>query len=74
MWDLLFKFIDGDTNTIDTIKHDTNTESVKDTRHSPKILDAIDHLVEERLRFTESILEQLEHIDNILKDVLNKTE
>lgn len=74
MWDLLFKFIDGDTNREDTVKYVPDTKSTTDTRPSPEALNAINRLVEERTLFTETILEQLDHIDNILKDALNKTE
>lgn len=72
MWDLLFKFIDGDT--VDTVKYVPDTKTLRDTQPSPKTLDMLNHLVEERTLFTETILEQLDHIDNILKDALNKTE
>lgn len=74
MWDLLFKFIDGDTNRVDTVKYIPDTNSTADSRPSSKTLDAINQLLEERALFNESILEQLDHIDNILKGVLNKTE
>lgn len=72
MWDLLFKFIDGDT--VDTVKYVPDTKTPKDTQPSQETLDVLNQLVEERALFTESILEQLEHIDNILNGVLNKTE
>ena len=82
MWDLLFKFIDGDTNTVDTHErmlvkcniHDIKRKRLTDTRPSPEILDMINHLVEERALFTKSILEQLDQIDKMITDVLNKTE
>lgn len=74
MWDLLFKFIDGDTNREDTAKYVPDTKTPKDTRPSQETLDMLNRLSEERAIFTESILEQLDHIDNILNGVLNKTE
>ena len=81
MWDLLFKFIDGDTNTVDTYErmhvkcniHDIKRKSITNTRPSPEILDMINNLVEERALFTESILEQLNKIDKMISDVLNKS-
>ena len=73
MWDLLFKFIDGDTNIVDTIKHESKTKRITDTRPSPEILDALNQLVEERSLFTKSILEQLNQIDKMISDVLNKS-
>lgn len=82
MWDLLFKFIDGDTNMVDTHErmlvkcniHDIKRKSITDTRPSPETLDVLNQLVEERALFTESILERLEQIDMMISDVLNKTE
>ena len=71
MWDLLFKFIDGDT--VDTVKYVPDTKTPRDTQPSPETLDVLNHLVEERALFTESILEQLEQIDKMIIDVLNKT-
>ena len=74
MWDLLFKFIDGDTNIIDTIKRESNTKRITNTRPSPEIFDMINQLVERHALFTKSILEQINHIDKIISNVLNKYE
>ena len=83
MWDLLFKFIDGDTDTVDTDErmyvkcniHDIKRKSIRETRPSPETLDALNQLVEERALFTKSILKGTDYwiktlIEN--KDIIVK--